>query len=75
MPLTEEEIDTLEARFPLLADVAFARARDEALAAGLSVLEAENGVIYEQFPDGRRIPIKRIAPPVHYPPGTVFRIE
>ena len=74
MPLTEEQIDALEAQFPLLADLAFARAREEALAAGLSVLEARDGVIYEQFPDGRLIPIKRIAPPVHYPPGTTFRI-
>ena len=34
------------------------------------VLQSENGVIYEVFPDGQRIERKRIEPPVPIAPGT-----
>jgi hypothetical protein len=73
--MTDSEIDRLEATLPLVlvAAAAFLVARDEALAAGLSVLEAVDGVIYEVFPDGHRVIVKRIAPPV-YVGGRTFLI-
>jgi len=71
----EKHLDELEASFPPLAKVAFGRAREEALAAGLSVLESRNGVIYEVFPDGRRIARKQIEPPVNVEKGAKFRLR
>ena len=57
------EIERLEREFPLKAAEAFAEARARALAAGLSVVEAVDGAIYEVFPNGRREFIKRINEP------------
>ncbi len=57
-------IELLENQFPALSGSAFAAARAEALAAGLSVLESEQGYLYEVFPDGRRVKGKKIEPPI-----------
>lgn len=57
-------IDALEAMLPTLAGTAFARARARMLAAGLSVLEAEDGAIFETFPDGHRRVVRLIESPV-----------
>lgn len=73
--MSEESISLLEAQVPLLSGVAFAKAREEALASGLSVLQSENGVIFEVFPDGRKIRIKDVAPPTPVVPGSKFLIR
>jgi hypothetical protein len=70
----EKLIIELEDQFPTLAGAAFAAARKEALNAGYSVLQSEDGVIYEVFPDGTRIERKRIEPPTPVPAGTKFII-
>lgn len=67
---SEKAIAELEAVFPTLAGVAFAAARKEALDSGESVLQSEDGVIYEVFPDGTRIMRKRIERPTYIPLGT-----
>jgi hypothetical protein len=69
------DLDELEAQFPLVAATAFAAARERALAAGLSLLESQEGVLFEVFPDGRRVYVKRIEPPLYYVPGTKFIIK
>lgn len=71
----EKTITELEAAFPSLSGIAFSTARNEALAAGYSVLESENGVIYEVFPDGKRIERKRIEAPTSIPVGTKMVIR
>jgi hypothetical protein len=73
--MSDKEIDELESQFPALAGKAFAAARDRVLAAGLSVLQSKDGVIYEVFPDGRRVPVKRIEPPTHFASGKIFTIR
>ena len=40
-----------------------------------SVLQSENGVIYEVFPDGTRLERKRIEPPTPVPAGTKIVIR
>lgn len=59
----ERSIELLENRFPTLSGFAFMAARKQALAAGLSVLHSEQGIIYEVFPDGRRRRVKQVEPP------------
>lgn len=70
----EKSIETLETAFPAVSGSAFAAARAEVLAAGLSVLQSEGGVIYEVFPDGRRRVIKRIQPPTRVVRGSKVRL-
>ncbi|MEI9894105.1 MAG: hypothetical protein WDN28_09515 [Chthoniobacter sp.] len=70
MSESEKTIAELETAFPALSGIAFTKAREEALAAGRSVLSSEEGVIYEVFPDGTRIERKTIEPPTHIPLGT-----
>ena len=70
MSTTEAQIIKLETEFPALSGSAFLEARKEAFAAGLSVLEAVDGIIYEVFPDGSRQEKKRIAKPTPVIPGT-----
>ena len=75
MPDQEDEIVRLENAFPALSGSAFAAARAEALASGQSVLQSEQGVIYEVFPDGRRRRIKEIEPPTPTVPGSKITIR
>ena len=63
MNLDEEALNRLEDQVPELADIALKQAYWQALASGSSVLEAEEGVVYEVFPDGTRKAVKQIAPP------------
>ena len=56
----EKQILKLESEFPALSGSAFAAARDRVLASGQSVLQSEDGNIYEVFPDGQRRWIKKI---------------
>lgn len=68
MKPSEEIVDHLEAHVPKLAHAAVTQAYCEALAAGHSVLIAEDGVIYEVFPDGTRKAVKHTEPPVAVAP-------
>jgi len=45
------------------------------LASGQTVLESENGFIYEVFPDGRRVPVKQIEAPTPVAPGSKITIR
>jgi hypothetical protein len=74
MSESEQRIRELEEEIPYLAGEAFAAARAAVLASGHSVLQSERGVIYEVFPDGRRIERKRIDPPVPTKKGTTFNL-
>lgn len=71
----EKIINELETEFPALSGIAFTAARNETLASGQSVLQSENGVIYEVFPDGTRLERKRIEPPTPIPAGTKVAIR
>jgi hypothetical protein len=61
--LDEKSLDYLESHIPELALAALTAAYWNALAAGLTVLVAHDGAIYEDFPDGTRKFIKAIKPP------------
>ena len=68
------EIETIESQIPKLAASAFAAARERVLTSGQSVLQSEHDCIYEVFPDGRRVFVKRIEPPTVALPGSKFMI-
>ncbi len=59
----EKNIEALEAQWPAISGSAFAAAREQVLASGQSVLQSEQGNIYEVFPDGKRVLVKTIEPP------------
>jgi len=65
MAMADEKnnIEVLENQFPAVSGSAFAAARERVLASGQSVLQSEQGCIYEVFPDGRRILVKKIESP------------
>lgn len=69
-----EDIEQQEADFVNRSDEAFHAAYKQAMAAGISVLMAEDGVIYEIFPDGRKIKQRTIAKPTSRPKGTKIRL-
>lgn len=73
--MSDQDIQRLESQFPPLSGVAFIAARKEALAAGLSVVESEEGVLYETFPDGSRKVVKQIEPPMPVAEGSIFTIR
>jgi hypothetical protein len=58
----EKAILDFERRIPLVSGEAFAAARAQTLAAGQSVLQSEQGALYEVFPDGTRRWLKAIEP-------------
>lgn len=60
----EQKLDLLEKQFPAASGAAFSEARARVLASGQSVLQSENGYIYEVFPDGTRVMVKQIEPPI-----------
>jgi hypothetical protein len=64
MPTSEKSMQFLEEHIPELAQSAVTQAYWQALAAGNSVLQSDNGAIYEVFPDGTRQLIKTTPPPV-----------
>jgi hypothetical protein len=65
----EDELEALEQQFPPASGIAFADARDSVLASGQSVLQSENGAIFEVSPDGTQRFVKSIAPPMNVQPG------
>jgi hypothetical protein len=73
--MSEHDIQNLESQFPPLSGSAFSAARKQALDAGLSVLESEDGAIYETFPDGSRKLVKKIEPPTPVVIGSIFTIR
>ena len=62
MPNQERTIDYLESQIPALSAAAVTVAYWKALAAGNSVLETDDGAIYEVFPNGTRRFVKKIDP-------------
>ena len=71
----EGEIQKLEEQFPAMSGTAFAMARARVLASGQSVLQSEDGAIFEVFPDGRKVLVKHIDPPIPVTPGTKINIQ
>ncbi len=63
MTTSEKAMRYLEENIPELARSAITQAYWQALASGSSVLQTDNGVIVEVFPDGTRSFVKTIAPP------------
>ena len=61
--MSDQDIQKLESQFPAVSGSAFATARARVLASGQSVLQSQDGVIYEVFPDGRKVAVKKIEPP------------
>jgi hypothetical protein len=73
--MSDQDLQKLESEFPAVSSSAFAEARKQVLASGQSVLQSQDGVIYEVFPDGRRVEVKKIEPPTQYVTGSVFQIR
>jgi hypothetical protein len=69
MSTPEQTLRFLEEHIPELAESAVTQAYWQALASGCSVLESDNGVIYEVFPDGTRQVIKSTQPSSAVTPG------
>ena len=60
--LDEKTLDFLEQQIPDLMAAAVTIAYNEALAAGLSVLQVEDDKLVEQFPDGTKRVVKQLEP-------------
>ena len=73
--MSDQDIQKLENQFPAVSGSAFAAAREQVLASGQSVLQSQDGVIYEVFPDGRRVEVKKIEPPTQFVSGSIFKIQ
>lgn len=73
--MSDQDIQQLESRFPAVSGSAFAEARQRVLASGQSVLQSQDGIIYEVFPDGGKREVKHIEPPTPAVVGTVFIIR
>ena len=71
----ESNIEILESQFPLLSGLAFHTARKQTLESGLSVLQSEDGIIYEIFPNGSRRRVKEIEPPTSVVSGFKITIR
>ncbi|HEY4301460.1 MAG TPA: hypothetical protein VGM73_11325 [Candidatus Didemnitutus sp.] len=72
--MSEDAINQLEAAVPALSGQAFDTARQQTLASGKSVLQTEDGVLFEVFPDGRKVRIKTVPPPQVVVSGQRFAI-
>jgi hypothetical protein len=73
--MSEQDIQQIESQFPAVSGSAFAAAREQALASGQSVLDSRDGIIYEIFPDGRKVAVKKIEPPTPVVSGSIFTIR
>ena len=61
---------------PKAADWGYIDLRDSAtITSGQSVLQSENGSLYEVFPDGRKVLLKRLEPQTPVIPGTTIKIR
>jgi len=75
MASQENIILDLERQFPALSEIAFTGASKQTLAAGQSVLQTDEGVIYEFFPDGTRRRVKDAEPSTPVTPGRKINIR
>lgn len=73
--MSDQDIQKLESQFPAMSGLAFAAARDQVLASGQSILQSLDGVIYEVFPNGHRVPVKQIEPPTAVITGSTYLIR
>jgi hypothetical protein len=73
--MSDQDIQKLESQFPAVSGSAFAAARKQVLESGQSVLQSEGGTIYEVFPDGRKIEVKKIEQPTPVVPGSIYTIR
>jgi hypothetical protein len=73
--MSDQDIQDLENQFPAVSGSAFAAAREHALASGHSVVESEQGIIYEVFRDGSRKRLKKIEAPTTVIPGSKVMIR
>lgn len=73
--MSDQDIQKLESELPLISGSAFAAARERVLASGQSVLQAQDDIIYEVFPDGRRVEVKKIEPPITVKVGEIYIIR
>jgi hypothetical protein len=73
--MSDQDIQKLESIFPPLSGSAFAAARQEALTSGQSILQSEQGVIYEVSPNGTRRRVKEIERPTPVVPGSKVTIR
>jgi len=71
----DKTISQLKAQLPALSGVAFAKAREQMLAAGQSVLQSEQGVIYRVQPSGEATPVMRIEPPIPVEKGKKIQLR
>jgi hypothetical protein len=60
--MREKELNNLEKLIPTLASGALHKAYLDTLSNGNSVLEVIDSVIYEVFPDGKKVKVKEISP-------------
>ena len=73
--MSDQDIEKLENQFPAISGSAFVVARAQVLASGQSVLESQDGVIYEVFPGDRRVPVKKIEPPTQVVSGSIYTVR
>ena len=73
--MSDQDIQKLENQFPAASGSAFAAARKQALESGHSIVESYGDTIYEVFPYGRRVELKKIEPPTQFVSGSVFKIR
>ena len=71
----EKHIRELETQFPLLSGPVFSTARQQTLASGQSVLQSEQDVIYEVFPDGTRRRVKELESSTPVTPGSKITLR
>jgi len=74
-PMSDHDIQVLESQFPAISGEAFAAAREQVLASGQSVLQAEGGFVVRVFPDGRKELVKEIEPPTRLKSGSIYTIR
>jgi hypothetical protein len=75
MSESEKALRAEEEELPAKAGEVFAAARARVLASGQSVVESRNEYLYEVFPDGREIVIRKIDPPRKVAVGQKFIIR
>lgn len=73
--MSDQDIQQLENQFLSSSGSAFVEARRIVLNSGQSVLQSQDGVIYEVFPNGRRVAVKKIEPPTPVVSGSILTIR
>jgi len=71
----EKTLSYLESHIPEMAASAVTQAYWQALASGNTVLESQNGSLYEVSPDGSRKKLKNIAAPTTVVRGEKRRLK